>query len=236
MKTIVITGASRGIGFDAALKLCKEGHRVIAVARSERGLEKLYNELSRFGKADLLIPVQGDLEKESSINQIADRISTITNSIDVLINNAGTLVNKPFIEISREELEHVYAVNVFAVFGFTQKLLPLLQTSQQAHIINITSVGGLTGTAKFSGLSAYSSSKAALSVFTEVLAEELKDSRIRVNGLALGAVQTEMLSAAFPGYQAPITSEGMAGFVTWFALNGGNYFHGKLLPVALTTP
>jgi NAD(P)-dependent dehydrogenase (short-subunit alcohol dehydrogenase family) len=180
--------------------------------------------------------VPGDLSTDDSVNEMCKRIETITGKVDVLINNAGLLINKPFTEITRGDLEKSYAVNVFSVFGITQQLLPLLKKAPTSHIVNITSVGGLTGTAKFSGLSAYSSSKAALSVFTEVLAEEIKDSSVRVNGLALGAVQTEMLSTAFPGYQAPITAEGMADFIVWFALNGSKFFHGKLLPVALSTP
>ena len=236
MKTIVITGASRGIGYESAVKFCKDGHRVVAIARNERGLEHLYNEVARFGKSNLFIPVPGDLSTDSSVNEICNRIGTITGTIDVLINNAGLLINKPFSEITRDDLQRSYAVNVFSVFAVTQQLLPILKKAQASHIVNITSVGGLTGTAKFSGLSAYSSSKAALSVFTEVLAEEMKDSSVKVNGLALGAVQTEMLSAAFPGYAAPITAENMAEFVVWFALNGGKFFHGKLLPVALSTP
>jgi NAD(P)-dependent dehydrogenase (short-subunit alcohol dehydrogenase family) len=236
MKTIVVTGASRGIGFDVSLQLCREGNRVIAIARNERGLENLYNSAQRIGKSSNLIVIPADLSAEMEIVRIVNRISEITPVVDSLINNAGALVNKSFESITRSELEQVYAVNVYAVFGLTQQLLPLLRRSVNAHVVNITSVGGITGTAKFGGLTAYSSSKGALSVFTEVLAEELKESNIRVNGLALGAVQTEMLESAFPGYKAPITSEEIAEFIGWFVINGHRFFNGKLLPVALSTP
>jgi 3-oxoacyl-[acyl-carrier protein] reductase len=236
MKSIVITGASKGIGFETALKLCKEGHRVIAVSRNERALENLYQSALHIGKTANLVVVPGDLSTEEGIIRVVNRISEITPEIDILINNAGSLINKPFGEISRRELENIFSVNVFAAFSLTRELLPLLLRSELAHVVNISSIGGLTGTAKFNGLTAYSSSKGALSVFTEVLAEELKETSIRVNGLALGAVQTEMLAEAFPGYTAPISANGIADFISWFVQNGSRYFNGKLLPVALSTP
>jgi NAD(P)-dependent dehydrogenase (short-subunit alcohol dehydrogenase family) len=97
-------------------------------------------------------------------------------------------------------------------------------------------MGGVQGSAKFAGLSAYSSSKAALCTLTECLAEELKLENISVNCLALGAVQTEMLSKAFPGYRAPLSASEMAEFIVQFARSGHYYFNGKILPVSSTTP
>jgi NAD(P)-dependent dehydrogenase (short-subunit alcohol dehydrogenase family) len=97
-------------------------------------------------------------------------------------------------------------------------------------------MGGVQGSAKFPGLAAYSSSKAALANLSELLAEELKEKNIRVNCLALGAAQTEMLETAFPGYKAPVTAAEMAQWVGWFAINGHRFFNGKVLPVALSTP
>jgi NAD(P)-dependent dehydrogenase (short-subunit alcohol dehydrogenase family) len=106
----------------------------------------------------------------------------------------------------------------------------------RAHIINISSMGGVQGSIKFPGLSSYSSAKAALGVLTECLAEEFKESNIRFNTLALGSVQTEMLEAAFPGYTAPLKPMEMAIFIKDFAERGGNFFNGKILPVSLSTP
>ena len=104
------------------------------------------------------------------------------------------------------------------------------------HIVNISSIGGVQGSAKFAGLSAYSSSKAALCGLTECLAEEFKGTNISVNCLALGAVQTEMLLKAFPGYKAPLKANQMASYIYELALNGRNYYNGKILPVSLSTP
>ena len=97
-------------------------------------------------------------------------------------------------------------------------------------------MAGFQGSSKFSGLSYYSASKAALASLTECLAEELKEVGIRVNALAIGAVQTEMLAEAFPGYEAPLDPPAMAEFMKWFTLEGATYFNGKILPVSLATP
>jgi len=236
MKTIVITGASRGIGFDTALHLCKAKQRVIAIARNPAGLEALYNEARKSGNADHLVVIPADLSDSEHVAQLINRISEITPVADVLINNAGALINKPFREITQEELLRIYRVNVFAPFAFTQQLLPLLSKSEMAHVVNIGSAGGVNGTAKFPGLSAYSSSKGALGILSEVLAEELKADNIRVNCLALGSAQTQMLSEAFPGYKAPLSSAEMGEYIAWFALNGHRYFNGKVLPVTVSTP
>jgi NAD(P)-dependent dehydrogenase (short-subunit alcohol dehydrogenase family) len=105
-----------------------------------------------------------------------------------------------------------------------------------AHILNISSMGGFQGSMKFAGLSAYSTSKAALCSFTELFSEEYKETKLAMNCLCLGAVQTEMLQEAFPGYEAPTTPDQMAVFIVDFALNGNRFFKGKILPVSLSTP
>ena len=123
---------------------------------------------------------------------------------------------------------------MLSVFKLTQLLLPLF--SSNAHIVNISSVGGIQGSVKFSGLTAYSSSKAALISLTECLAEEYKETDLAFNCLALGAVQTEMLEEAFPGYQAPITAVDMATYIFDFSLNGSEFYKGKVLNVSKSTP
>src|SRR5690606_21422943 len=153
---------------------------------------------------------------------------------DILINNAGKLVNKPFATISREEFEAVYSVNVFGVATMIQKVLPFM--ASEGHIVNISSMGGVQGSVKFPGLAAYSSAKAAVITLTELLAEEYKETGPSFNVLALGAVQTEMLEEAFPGYKAPLSPTEMAAYIFDFALKGNAYYNGKLLQVSSTTP
>jgi NAD(P)-dependent dehydrogenase (short-subunit alcohol dehydrogenase family) len=128
----------------------------------------------------------------------------------------------------------VYKVNVFAVAELTRQLLPFF--SKGSHIVNISSIGGVQGSVKFPGLAVYSSSKGALLTLTELLAEEYKEQQIIFNALALGAVQTEMLAEAFPGYKASVSANEMADYICNFALNGHKYYNGKILQVSSTTP
>ena len=97
-------------------------------------------------------------------------------------------------------------------------------------------MGGIQGSAKFAGLSAYSSSKGAVITLTELLAEEFKESGPSFNALALGAVQTEMLEEAFPGFKAPVSALEMAEYIQKFALLGHKYYNGKVLQVSNSTP
>lgn len=230
---IVITGASRGIGFETALQLCKDGHHVLAVARNGKGLEKLQALAASAGVGNRLMILPVDLTSEKDIQELVFTVKSLGGKTDVLINNAGTLLNKPFEQINLAELRQVYELNVFAPFRLIQALLPFMNGG---HIVNISSMGAVQGSSKFPGLSAYSSGKAALANLTELLAEELKEKNIKVNCLALGAAQTEMLEAAFPGYKAPLSAAEMAEWISWFALNGQKFFNGKILPVALSTP
>ena len=115
-----------------------------------------------------------------------------------------------------------------------QKVLPFL--NNESHVVTISSMGGVQGSMKFPGLSAYSSSKGAVITLTELLAEEFKEDGPSFNVLALGAVQTEMLEEAFPGYKAPLSAEEMAEYITNFSLTGHKYYNGKMLQVSNSTP
>jgi NAD(P)-dependent dehydrogenase (short-subunit alcohol dehydrogenase family) len=236
IKTVVITGASRGIGLDTAMQILHQGHRVIGCGRNPASLEKLLNTARKSGRDQQLLLVELDLESYTSIDRAVAAVAASGYPVDVLINNAGMLVNKGIAAISESELEQVYKVNVLGPFRLVQQLLPVFNTTTTSHIVNISSMGGFQGSAKFPGLSAYSSSKAAIANLAEMWAVELQDKGIRSNALAIGAAQTDMLSAAFPGYQAPLTSSEMAEFIAWFALHGSRFFNGKVLPVAVSTP
>jgi 3-oxoacyl-[acyl-carrier protein] reductase len=230
---ILITGASKGIGFEAAKQLAKNPDTlVIAVSRNIDALTKLVEKQNTHA----LLPLKADITNPLHLRRIVSTIRTLKLPLDVLINNAGSIVNKPFEKISSKELQSVYATNVFAPFLLTQALLPLFNSKGKPHVVNISSMGGFQGSAKFPGLSAYSSSKGALSGLSECLAEELKGRNIAVNCLALGAVQTEMLQKAFPGYQAPLKPKEMAEFLCHFALTGQRFFNGKIIPVSSATP
>lgn len=233
---IIVTGASRGIGFETALLLCGQGHHVIAFGRNGKGLEKLQSACRAANSDSRLMILSGDLTSEKDLQELVYTAKSLNSRIDVLINNAGAILNKEFEKISPDELRQVYEVNVFAPFRLSQLLVPLMGGGEVSHIVNISSMGAVQGSSKFPGLSAYTSSKAALTGLSEMLAEELKAKNIRVNCLALGAAQTEMLEAAFPGYKAPLSAREMSAWIAWFALNGHIYFNGKILPVSVSTP
>jgi NAD(P)-dependent dehydrogenase (short-subunit alcohol dehydrogenase family) len=233
MSKILITGTSQGIGFELLCQfLIDQSHEVIAIAR--KPLDQSIPVFNQAIKEHRLFPFELDLVKDD-FYPLSNTLNTM-NGVDIVINNAGFLVNKPFVEQSEEDWQNQFDVNVFSPARLIRFLYPWLLLSRNAHIVNITSMGGFQGSSKFPGLSAYSASKAALGTLTECLAVEFSGKGISVNALALGAVQTEMLSQAFPGYEAPISAQKMADFISNFALNGHQYFNGKQIPVAFTTP
>ncbi|WP_396151643.1 SDR family NAD(P)-dependent oxidoreductase [Flavobacterium sp.] len=225
MKNIIITGTSRGIGFELALQFANAGHQVLAISR------KTPKELIEHSNITCL---SVDLSEESGLNVIKEFITHTWKNVDVLIHNAGSLVLKPFLQLSQADFEMVYKVNVFAVANLTQVCLPFMQKG--SHVVTISSMGGVQGSSKFAGLAAYSSSKGAVITLSELLAEEYKEEGISFNVLALGAVQTEMLQEAFPGYQAPLSAKEMADYIYDFSLNGNKYYNGKVLQVSSSTP
>ncbi len=231
---IVITGASSGVGLETARKLADNpGNRIIVIARNNMKIQALAGECNIRKQETVVQPVQFDLAK-GDIGNLVLQINRQLGKIDILINNAGALLNKPLGQITPTEIDDIFNVNVKAPLLLTQALIPLLKPG--SHVVNIGSMGGVQGSVKFPGLSVYSASKGALAVLTECLAAELADKKISVNCLAFGSVQTEMLEKAFPGYKAPVTAAEIGAFVADFAHNGHKYFNGKVLPVSLSTP
>ncbi len=235
---IVITGASKGIGFELAKIFANNSdNTVIAIARSENKLQDLKNECIKQDLRSKLKIIVFDIEDPEKVKtELKNEIIKHVNSIDILINNAGILINKPFADTSLIEINKTFNINFISHSILIQDLIPLLKEGNVKHVVNISSMGGFQGSSKFSGLSFYSSAKAALASLTECLAEEFKNDNIKFNCLALGAVNTEMLKTAFPDYDAPVKASEMAQFIADFALNGLKYFNGKIIPVSLSTP
>ncbi len=222
-KNIIITGVSRGIGLEL-VKILSKKHQILAISRNVKPVERIENV-----KALAL-----DLTQSNYLKKAVSYVENNWQGVDIIIHNAGKLINKPFKETTSKDFFDVYQVNVFAVAELTRVMLPHL--NKGSHVLTISSMGGIQGSSKFPGLSAYSSSKGAVITLTELLAEEYKEEGIAFNALALGAVQTEMLQEAFPGYKAPTTADSMAAYIADFALFGNKYFNGKILPVANSTP
>jgi NAD(P)-dependent dehydrogenase (short-subunit alcohol dehydrogenase family) len=225
MKNIIITGTSRGIGYELALQFAQQGHQVLAISRKTP--QALIDNPN-------ITCLSIDLSSKKELEVISQFLSSTWKKIDVLIHNAGSLLLKPFLEITSKEFEDIYKVNVFGLASLTQISLPYLQKG--SHVVSISSMGGIQGSMKFAGLSAYSSSKGAVITLSEILAEEYKDKGIAFNVLALGSVNTEMLQEAFPGYEAPLSPKEMADYIFNFALTGNKYYNGKVLQVSSTTP
>lgn len=227
MKHIIITGTSSGIGLQLVTNLLDAGHKVIALSRNNGKLRSFDN--------DRLYALNFDITDISQNTLLCTTIENFFQSkLDILINNAGQLINKPFKETTLEDFKSVYQTNLFGVVNILQTVLKFMPTD--GHVVNISSMGGVQGSVKFPGLSAYSSSKGALITLTELLAEEYKEKGPSFNVLALGAVQTKMLEKAFPDFKAPVTAEEMAEYITNFALTGHQFYNGKLLQVSSTTP
>lgn len=225
-RNIIITGTSRGIGFELALQFADAGHQVLAISRK---MPKSLMEHSNITCLSI------DISDENEMEQVEKFVKdSWSNKVDVLINNAGLLVNKPFEQLTTSDFEKVYKVNVFAVAELTRICIPFMKKG--SHVVTVSSMGGVQGSMKFPGLAAYSSSKGAVITLSELLAEEYKESGISFNVLALGSVNTEMLQEAFPGYEAPLSAKEMANYIFDFSLNGNKYYNGKVLQVSSTTP
>ena len=225
MKNIIITGTSRGIGYELALQFANAGHHVLAISRTTPSVLIAHPHITCLSV---------DLSIEEDLLQVQQFLSQSWKKVDAIVHNAGALLLQPFESTSVEDFERIYKVNVFAVAALTRTVLPYLQNG--SHVVTISSMGGIQGSAKFAGLSAYSSSKGAVITLSELLAEEYKERGIAFNVLALGAVQTEMLAEAFPGYQAPLSASQMADYIYNFTLTGNQFFNGKVLQVSSSTP
>lgn len=226
MKNIIITGTSRGIGFELAKIFAENGHQVLAISRNIKPLEIINH------KNISLLSV--DLSLDTDIDKVTHFVTENWKKVDVLINNAGKLINKPFTDLTSDDFLEVYKVNVFGVATLTKNMIPFLQKG--SHVVTVSSMGGVQGSMKFPGLAAYSSAKGAVITLSELLAEEYKEQQIAFNVLALGAVQTEMLQEAFPDFKAPLSAAEMANYIYDFSLTGNKFYNGKVLQVSSTTP
>lgn len=226
MKNVIITGTSRGIGFEMVKLFSEAGYKVLALSRNSKPVSEL--------KLENVTALEFDIANQSELVKLGSYLQTSMQVVDVLINNAGYLVNKPFAEITSEEFKQCYDVNVFGPAALIRALLPFMKKT--GHVVSVSSMGGVQGSVKFPGLSAYSSSKGAIITLTELLAEEYKETGPSFNVLALGSVQTEMLEEAFPGLKAPLSATEMAKYIMDFSLTGNKFYNGKIMQVSSTTP
>lgn len=228
-RNVLIIGASRGIGKELVLKYAKD--QSVTVYAFARNLDRMKISFSNFSNVKChYLDVCGE-----SVRRDLENILEETATVEVLINSAGYLVKKPFLELTRNDLIDSYQSNAIGIMECVQAVIPKMK-EKGGHVVSISTMGAFQGSAKFPGLAAYSSSKTGVVTMTELLAEEFKEDAIKFNCLCLGAVQTEMLEEAFPGYQAPLSATQMADYIHDFANNASHYLNGKVIPVSLSTP
>lgn len=223
---IVVTGANKGIGFEVTQYLLEHNYNVVAISKSDDNLRQLKSKRLKLFKFDLC----ADLDFKNLTSYLTDQHI----QVQALLNNAGILINKLFLEQTIDDWRQTFETNLFAGTMLIKALHPFL--SPKSHIVNISSMGGFQGASKFKGLSSYSASKGALAILTEVLALEFQNDAISVNALCLGAVQTDMLAQAFPGYQTELTANKIAPFITEFLLKGHEIMNGKIIPISMSNP
>ncbi|MFN5317949.1 MAG: SDR family oxidoreductase [Bacteroidia bacterium] len=222
---IVITGASRGIGFEL-MKLCaSHQHKVLGVAR---------NLPAEMGDWEF---VNGDItETETLVAAIKKMHGASHARLRVLVHNAGQVINSSFEDITDAQLQQLWEVNFRAPFTLTRSLISWLKAADAAHVIYIGSMGGFQGSVRYSGLSAYSAVKSAGASLMESLAVEYAETGIRFNALALGAVQTEMLEESIPDFNASLKPGDMAQYIYTFMMEGYKVMNGVVMPVRCGNP
>ena len=224
-KNVIITGTSSGIGFELVKLFSENNNNILAISRNNNNLRML--DLPGVTSIDL------DLTESEDLGLLDKYLKSFKN-VDILVNNAGHLVNKSFEETTLKDFQDVYSTNVFSVAMLIKKVIKFMNKS--SNVVNISSIGGVQGSVKFSGLSAYSSSKAALNILTEMLAEEFKERNIHFNSLALGSVETKMLKKAFPDFKASTSAQEMAKYIYEFSISGYKFLNGKIVSVSSSTP
>lgn len=229
---IVITGASRGIGKETVLAFAENSeNHILAISRNESSLTELRS-ASGFNNISYIATDLNDSLRNPGA--FLKQVDSVFSHIDILINNAGSLISKPFTMLSTADIMEMTETNFLTPVLLIRELHDRFRRG--SHIINIGSMGGYQGSSRYPGMSVYSASKAALANLTESLATEYAEEGISFNCLALGAVQTEMLEEAFPGYKAPVRPGEMAGFIKWFALEANKFINGRILPVSVSNP
>jgi NAD(P)-dependent dehydrogenase (short-subunit alcohol dehydrogenase family) len=228
-RTVVVTGANKGIGFEVARTLAKKGFRVFVTGRDPGRVQAAAADLLS-GGANVETGIL-DVGDEESRKSFASWLSGRAERLDVLVNNAGVFLDKRFggIEVPPKIVRETFEVNVLGAWHLTQLLLPLLRQSKSPRVINVSS--GMGAMSEMSaGYAAYRVSKAALNAVTRILAAELDASGVSVNSVCPGWVQTEM-----GGSGAPLSVEKGADTIVWLAteatiLTGRFYRDRRMIP------
>lgn len=207
----LITGGGRGIGAASSEAICARGARVVITSRSIAELNDVAGRLaSRFG-SDRVLAVPADVSVESQVQHVFTQALQHFGPVQILVNNAAIAETHDFVGQDVESWDRIMAVNVRGAFLCAREMFRQVSLAKvTGAIVNVSSLGGLRGTEKFRGLTAYTTSKFAITGLTEALAAEGREYGIRCNAVAPGAVDTEMLRRAAPHLKTKTTAEDVA--------------------------
>jgi len=228
-KIAIITGAGRGIGRATARLFAREGARVVLFSRTASHLTEVASEISC--KGGQALTVVGDVSREEDVTALFQQVLQTYSRVDILVNCAGIVAVRPFVEMDVATWDAVIGVNLRGTFLCCLKAFQMMVAQQQGVIINLSSLSGVKGVEKFPGLSAYNVSKAGVAGLTEILAVEGKPYNIRVCAVSPGAVETEMLQQAAPHLKAGMTPDDMAEILLFLAGDSGRMLSGSNIEI-----
>ncbi len=225
-RVAIVTGASSGIGRATAELLVERGALVTVFARSAGKLKSLARK-----HEGRMLPVPGDVSDAESIERLFAQTESQFGPCEILINDAGTYVDKRIERMTERDWDRVFAVNVRGAFLTSRRAAKAMIGKRKGTIVNVSSISGVIGPQKFPGFSAYCSSKAALISFTESLAVELKEHGIRVNCVSPGSVDTPMWAAVSGGARADMTPAEVAEVILFLASERSRPINGQNIDV-----
>ena len=224
-KVAIVTGAGRGVGRATAQLFAREGTRVVLFSRTALQLEEARQEIvSQGGQATALA---GDVANEEDIQTLFQHVQGMYGRLDILVNCAGIVAKRPFVDMDTTTWDQVMAVNLRGTFLCCREAFRIMAVQKQGVIINLSSLSGVKGVEKFPGMSAYNVSKAGVAGLTEILAVEGKPYNIRVSAVSPGAVDTEMLRQAAPHLKAGMTAEDLAEILLFMVDDTGRMLSGS---------
>jgi len=226
---IIITGAGRGIGRAAAIRFAREGARVVLFSRTAATLAQVAREIE--GEGHPVLSFAGDVSSEEDVVSLFQRVMETYGRVDALLNCAGIVAVKPFVEMDAATWDRVINVNLRGTFLCCREAFRIMAEQRAGVIINFSSLSGVKGVEKFPGLSAYNVSKAGVASLTEILAVEGKPHNIRICAVSPGAVDTEMLRQAAPHLRAGMTPDDMAEILLFLAGDSGRMLSGTNLEI-----
>lgn len=223
-KVAIITGAGRGIGRATALRFASEGAAIICCSRTAAQIEETAQMITQAGGR--VKPLVADVGNENDVAQLFAALDEFGGRLDVLVNNAATLVPKPFMDMSIEEWDNVLAVNLRGAFLCSQRAMKIMAAQGGGAIVNLGSLSGVPNVEKFPGLASYNVSKYGILGLTEIMAVEGKPYGIRVNAVSPGAVDTQMLREAAPHLRTSTTPADIADTILYLASDRAKHLNG----------